>query len=430
MGWSLSHLVTTTTNTHPLFPLFPFHPSHYRGRGAFESLGAGLAMSPGDVAFKCNLACLEREGGADTAFPPPDPTAHPTPTVTSRRAGRDFQTDGPPLCEALNGVKLKEFPDVSISVRYATEHRAGVVLSRPGGLSDAITGTDPLRDGLPLRACEATDSGCASAVATAAVVNAASAAFRRILATHPVNAARVARGVPPADALLLRGAGMAIDVPPLTTTAGWPRTAAVAPTKIIAGLAATLGMDVLEVKGATGDYGTSLRAKVDAAAVFVETADAENTPAFLLLHIKAVDDAGHDKDAPLKVRWLRVVDRVAAALVARLQSARLTHRTLLAVTGDHSTPVDYGDHSSEPVPFAAAPVDAVAGVLGEGRLAEARGDGLAPPSVGDGSSLLTAPRVPGAPAFDEVAAAGGCLGRFPGGQVVPLLVSLAEVWGA
>lgn len=28
---------------------------YYRGRGAFESMGAGLAMSPGDIAFKVLL---------------------------------------------------------------------------------------------------------------------------------------------------------------------------------------------------------------------------------------------------------------------------------------------------------------------------------------------------------------------------------------
>jgi len=37
-----------------------------------------------------------------------------------------------------------------VSVRYATEHRCGVVVRGPG-LSDAISGTDPLKDGLPLR---------------------------------------------------------------------------------------------------------------------------------------------------------------------------------------------------------------------------------------------------------------------------------------
>lgn len=30
---------------------------YYRGRGAFESLGAGLAMVPGDIAFKVRASC-------------------------------------------------------------------------------------------------------------------------------------------------------------------------------------------------------------------------------------------------------------------------------------------------------------------------------------------------------------------------------------
>lgn len=388
-------------------------------------------MAPGDVAFKCNLATLAREDG-DISTPPPDPAAVPAPVVAARRAGRDFGDDGPELCAALNGVSVPGFPDVSVSVRYATEHRAGVVLSRRSGppLSDAITGTDPLRDNLPLLVCAATDGGSDAAVETAAIVNAVSAAFRTILASHPVNAARLARGQLPADALLLRGAGVAIDVPPLTQTAGWPRTAAIAPTKIIAGLAATLGMAVLDVPGASGDYGTSLRAKVDAAVAFLRDADAAGETAFLLLHVKAVDDAGHDRNAPLKVAWLRVVDRAAGALVAGVVGAGLARRTMLAVTGDHATPVDYGDHSSEPVPFAAAAVDAVARVLGETRLADARADEVRPPRLGhEVSTTPAATRVPGAPAFDEVAAAAGCLGRFPGLEMVPLLRGLADAWG-
>jgi 2,3-bisphosphoglycerate-independent phosphoglycerate mutase len=38
---------------------------YYRGRGAFESMGAGLAMAPGDIAFKVgapflgSLVCLD-----------------------------------------------------------------------------------------------------------------------------------------------------------------------------------------------------------------------------------------------------------------------------------------------------------------------------------------------------------------------------------
>ena len=411
--------------------------SLYRGRGAFESMGAGLAMAPGDVAFKCNLASLAREGGgggekggdpATTAAP--DPAAHPTPVVAARRAGRDFEVDGPALCAALDGVVLEGHPGVAVRVRHATEHRAGVVLSAAGGLSDAVTGTDPLKDGLRLRACAAVDASDARANATAAAVDAASAAFRRVLATHPVNAARIARGVAPADALLMRGAGVALAVRPFLETAGWAG-ACVAPTRIIKGLTATLGMDDVTPEGATGDYSTDLGAKAAAAAARVAAADANpcSPPAFILLHIKAADDAGHDRDARLKVGWLSAADAAAAALVAALTAAPgARRRTILAITADHSTPVDYGDHSTEPVPFAAAEVHAVAAALGGRALAARAAAASVRPAAGD---PLPPPAPPGAPSpsFDEVAAAGGCLGRFPGAGVVPLLRALAAAWG-
>ena len=110
--------------------VFGYDPRvHYRGRGAFESIGAGLSMQPGDIAFKSNFATMDRVTGI----------------VTSRRADRNFEGMGPELCAALDGLKLKDFPDHSISVMYATEHRCAVRVRGPG-LSDAITGTDPLKD--------------------------------------------------------------------------------------------------------------------------------------------------------------------------------------------------------------------------------------------------------------------------------------------
>lgn len=47
-------------------------------------------------------------------------------------------------------MQLADFPHHTIRVRYATEHRCGLVVHGPG-LSDSITGTDPLQDDLPLR---------------------------------------------------------------------------------------------------------------------------------------------------------------------------------------------------------------------------------------------------------------------------------------
>lgn len=55
------------------------------------------------------------------------------------------------------GIELPEFPEHSVQVKYATEHRCGVVIKGPN-LTDNISGTDPLKDNLPLRKCTSTDT--------------------------------------------------------------------------------------------------------------------------------------------------------------------------------------------------------------------------------------------------------------------------------
>lgn len=74
---------------------------YYRGRGAFESMGAGLAMAPGDIAFKSNFATLDESTGI----------------IVSRRADRHFEEEGPILCAALDGLKLPSFPEYEVRVR-------------------------------------------------------------------------------------------------------------------------------------------------------------------------------------------------------------------------------------------------------------------------------------------------------------------------
>ena len=77
--------------------LFGYDPREtYRGRGAFESLGAGCSMAPGDVAWKCNFATLADAAGGGA-----------NPVVRQRRVDRTFHEEGPLLCAALNGVFLR-----------------------------------------------------------------------------------------------------------------------------------------------------------------------------------------------------------------------------------------------------------------------------------------------------------------------------------
>ena len=101
---------------------------YYRGRGAFESLGAGIPMSAGHIAFKCNFAVMDNDG------------------VVVRRCagtGRAMHELAAELCEMLDGTVLREFPGVRVSVKHAVQHRCGVVI-RGESLSDCVSNTDPV----------------------------------------------------------------------------------------------------------------------------------------------------------------------------------------------------------------------------------------------------------------------------------------------
>lgn len=78
----------------------------------------------------------------------------------------------------------------------------------------------------------------------------------------------------------------------------------IAPTAIIRGTGFTFGMDILEVEDTTGYYNSNLNNKA------LKTIEAIQSPKydFGFVHIKAVDDAGHDKNLIFKVRQLQKLD--------------------------------------------------------------------------------------------------------------------------
>lgn len=115
------------------------------------------------------------------------------------------------------------------------------------------------------------------------------------LTRHPINEARVAQGKPPANMVLMRGPGERIDVSSFQEQHQM-KAFMIAPTCIIAGLGLSLQMDVLQAPGATGDYHTDLQSKAKTA---IE-AFASPMYDFGFIHIKAVDDAGHDRDLEKK----------------------------------------------------------------------------------------------------------------------------------
>src|SRR5207247_1474790 len=174
---------------------------------------------------------------------------------------------------------------------------------------------------------------------TAKAVNAFTKQAYKLLKGHPVNRARVAKGEPPANIVVLRGAGIYPSLVPITermhlTAAG------IAGVALIRGMFRTVGIDPIDVPGATGGLDTDMIAKADAALEALKTYD------LVVLHVKATDLCGHDGKASEKIRVIERMDTMMGHLKSKLSSD-----VVVAITADHSTPVAVKDHSGDPVPL-------------------------------------------------------------------------------
>src|SRR5207245_2523861 len=121
-------------------------------------------------------------------------------------------------------------------------HRVAVVL-RGRGLSPEVTDTDPHEAGEAILESEARKP---EAKATAKAVNAFTKQAYKVLKDHPVNRARVAKGEPPANTVVLRGAGVYPDLVPITERLHL-KAVGIAGVALIRGMFRTVGMDVVEV---------------------------------------------------------------------------------------------------------------------------------------------------------------------------------------
>ncbi len=292
---------------------------YYRGRGAFEALGAGAELEDGDVAFRGNFATVNNDL-----------------IVTDRRAGRKIE-EGEDLVKELN-EKIKEIDGIRIKFYKGTEHRVAVVLSGKE-LSDKISDTDPHQEGLKIFQSRPLDNDSKS-LRTAEIVNKLTRKIYEVLNDSEINKKRIERGEKPANIILLRGPSYYVKLPKLESYTGL-KAAAVSATALIKGICKELGMKVVTPPGATGGIDTDYNAKANAAIDLLKDYD------FVFLHIKATDAASHDGLIEEKVKAIERIDSVIGKIVDRVGRDNL----VLAFTGDHTTPVEFKEHTGDPVPI-------------------------------------------------------------------------------
>jgi 2,3-bisphosphoglycerate-independent phosphoglycerate mutase len=208
---------------------------------------------------------------------------------------------------------------------------------RGPGLSDAIIDADPHKPDVPLREVTPTDN-TPEARKTADVLNTFLDKAHEILEDHPYNKDRVAEGNLPGNYLLVRGAGQYKEVKSFKERYGLS-ACCVAGGGLYKGVGAFLGMDVLDVPGATALPDTDIEAK------FRLAVDSQSRYDFVFVHVKAADSLAEDGNWQGKKEFIEKIDRAVPILDGR------TKDTLLVWTADHSTACEMKAHSGDPVPI-------------------------------------------------------------------------------
>jgi 2,3-bisphosphoglycerate-independent phosphoglycerate mutase len=162
-----------------------------------------------------------------------------------------------------------------------------------------------------------------------------------VLAAAQVNQERAAQGLEPANVLLPRGVGTAPHLKPFTEQWGL-HGALVVEVDLVRGLGLYLGMDVVDVPGATGGADTDEIAIAKAAVAALADHD------FILCNIKSPDLGGHDSLPEAKCAAIAKVDRAVGYLLDALD----WNEHVMMIGGDHCTPIMVGDHSGDGIPVA------------------------------------------------------------------------------
>ena len=113
---------------------------------------------------------------------------------------------------------------------------------------------------------------------------------------------------------------------------------------LLKGIGECGGLEVLDIEGATGYIDTNYQGKADAALKALETQD------FVLVHVEAPDEAGHQGSVRDKVQAIEDFDgKIVAPIVAEMDRRGEDYR--LVVTMDHYTPLARRTHEDWPVPM-------------------------------------------------------------------------------
>ncbi|HNQ23355.1 MAG TPA: cofactor-independent phosphoglycerate mutase [Phycisphaerae bacterium] len=303
--------------------LFGYDPAkYYSGRAPLEAAARGLSARADELIFRCNFVTILDGRMKDFT------------------AGHIAQSEVDQLIPSLN----ETFAGEPLRFHAGVSYRNLLIL---GQAQDMQVKCAPPHD-IPDQPVTQHRPQGAGAERLEAIMQRAAG----MLADHPVNQARRRAGRDPVTHIWLWGQGKPTRLDPFAQRFGC-RGVVITAVDIIRGLGVCMGMQLIEVPGATGYIDTNYAGKRDAALAALDQYD------MVVVHVEAADEAGHLGDAGEKIKALERIDEYIVGPV--LQKLRRGERWRMLVAPDHPTPVSTKAHSAVPPLFAYAGtgVDAV-----------------------------------------------------------------------
>ncbi|MCM8771314.1 MAG: cofactor-independent phosphoglycerate mutase [Candidatus Omnitrophica bacterium] len=288
---------------------------YYTGRGPLEAANLGVELDEGDVAFRCNFITANNDILLDYS------AGH----ISSRESSILMKF----LDKKLGTAEIKFYPGVSYrnlalfkgSIAKGLEK---VQCKPPHDITgQSISKNLPKGEGVKILIELMQRS-------------------RELLAGHEVNQVRIDLGENPANMIWLWGQGKKPAMPTFKEKFGLAGSI-VSAVDLIKGLGRILGLEVLNVKGATGYYDTNYTGKAEAAIKSLKNKD------FVFLHVEAPDEAGHNGDLREKILAIERFDKFVVG--AFLKAFKDKEKFRLLVLPDHATPLKVKTHVADIVCF-------------------------------------------------------------------------------
>ncbi|MGB2706187.1 MAG: cofactor-independent phosphoglycerate mutase [Candidatus Omnitrophota bacterium] len=292
---------------------------YYSGRGPLEAENIGVDLGKNDVAFRCNLVTEAGDKMVDYS------AGH----ITTKEAKVLIET----IDKALGNEKIKFYPGMSyrhlmvLKTKFKEEARkfSKIKCMPPHDIVDkSVTKNMPQGDGQK-------------------ILRGLMKKSREILAHTDINKVRIDLGENPASMIWLWGQGVKPDMPLFKDLYGVTGSI-ISAVDLIKGTGKIIGLEVINVPGATGYYDTNYKGKGEYALKALENKN------FVFVHVEAPDEAGHNGDIREKISAIENFDKFVVGTIWEEFKKRNDFRIM--VLPDHATPISVRTHTTDPIPFA------------------------------------------------------------------------------